>query len=161
MIGDTIRFTTLKPYRIKLTGRIRYFINVFGEELIEDNSNKALACVCEKLNCEVSEYTVGPIFPDKYGKGGHHWLIEFKKAPAKLKEFQAALDYELMKQNSDYEAKRTADLGLQAPTVLSLSKGVFYQWLKAKGKMGGQHKVPRLQNHRKVIDEILEFIKVH
>ena len=161
MIGDTIRFTTLKPYRIKITGRIRYFINVFGEELIEDNSNKALASVCEKLNCEVSEYTVGPIFPDKYGKGGHHWLIEFKKAPTKLIEFKEALDYELMKQNSDYEAKRTADLGLQAPTILSLSKGVFYQWLKAKGKMGGQHKVPRLQNHRKVIDEILQLIKDH
>ena len=161
MLGDTIRFTTLQPYRIKLTGRIRYFINVFGEELIEDNSNRALASVCAKLNCEVSEYTVGPIFPDKYGKGGHHWLIEFKKAPTKLSEFKEALDHELMKQNSDYEVKRTADLGLQAPTILSLSKGVFYQWLKAKGKMGGQHKVPRLQNHRKVIDEILKLIKDH
>ena len=157
MIGDTVRFTSLEPYRIKLTGRVRYFINVFGEELIEDNANKALAQVCDEFNCVVNEYTVGPIFPDSFGKGGHQWLIEFEKPPVKLEEFQLALDRELIKVNSDYEAKRSGDLGLQVPVVTILPKGTCYLWLKSKGKMGGQHKVPRLQNHREVIKEILLF----
>lgn len=161
LIGDTIRFTSLAPFRIQLSGRVRYFINIFGEELIEDNANKALEAVCQKMNCEIKEYTVGPIFPDQDGKGGHEWLIEFENETPSLDEFQENLDLELIKLNSDYEAKRTANLGLQLPRVHAIPRGTFYKWLKSKGKMGGQNKVPRLQNHRKIIDEVLAYIKGH
>jgi len=155
MIGDTIQFTSLNPFRIKITGRTKYFINIFGEELIEDNVNRALDTVCEKLDCVVAEYTVGPIFPNAKGQGAHEWIIEFIKKPEDMLFFTQLLDEELQRVNSDYEAKRTGDLALQFPCVHAVEKGTFYQWLKQKNKLGGQHKVPRLQNHRKVIDEIL------
>jgi len=162
MIGDTIRFVSKDPFRIVLSGRVKYFINVFGEELIEDNANEAIKNTCAMLNCSVDEFSVGPIFPEANGKGGHEWLIEFNVLPQSLEVFVNQLDLELQKTNSDYEAKRSAGLLLQLPVVKILLKGTCYAWLKSKNKLGAQHKVPRLQNHRKVIDELLKikvFIK--
>ncbi|MEZ4979162.1 MAG: GH3 auxin-responsive promoter family protein [Chitinophagales bacterium] len=157
LIGDTIRFVDLDPFRIVLTGRVKYFINLFGEELIEENANRALELTCEDLNCSYLEYTIAPVYPDESGKGGHEWLIEFDISPENLNDFQQNLDANLKKLNSDYEAKRTADLALQMPIVKSLKKGSFYLWLKRNGKLGNQHKVPRLQSHREIADSILEL----
>jgi len=157
LIGDTLRFISKDPYRIVLTGRVKYFINVFGEELIEENANEAIRITCMLLNCVVEEFTVGPIFPDASGKGGHEWLIEFKQSPKNLEDFAKQLDLELKKTNSDYEAKRSANLALQLPVVRVLTKGTCFAWLKSKNKLGAQHKVPRLQNHRGLIEELLKF----
>lgn len=157
MIGDTLRFISLEPFRIVLTGRVKYFINVFGEELIEENANDAIKLTCAQLDCTIEEFTVGPIFPDASGRGGHEWLIEFKKAPKDLNEFAKVLDVELKKTNSDYEAKRSSDLALQLPVLKLVEKGTFFAWLKSKNKLGAQHKVPRLQNHRMLIEDLLKI----
>lgn len=157
LIGDTIRFIDLDPFRIVLTGRVKYFINLFGEELIEENANRALELTCKALNCSYIEYTIAPIYPDEFGKGGHEWLIEFDIIPENLEDFRKNLDANLKELNSDYEAKRTADLALQMPDIKSLKKGSFYLWLKKNGKLGNQHKVPRLQSHREIADSILEL----
>lgn len=154
IIGDTVRFTSLQPFRIELTGRIKYYINLFGEELVEENANKAIQLVCKVLNCSIKEYSVGPIYPDENGKGAHEWLIEFDKQPDDLGTFAQHLDEALKSLNSDYEAKRSGNIALQVPVLRSLPKGTFLRWLKEQGKVGGQHKVPRLQNSRKVIDSI-------
>ena len=159
MIGDTIRFTSLDPFRIVLSGRVKYFINLFGEELIEENTNEAIQYACQALHCVVEEYTVGPIFPDEYGKGGHEWLIEFKTPPKNIEIFSKTLDEALQNVNSDYEAKRSSNLALQAPLVKVLPSGTFFTWLKSKNKLGSQHKVPRLQSTRLIIDEIQELIE--
>jgi hypothetical protein len=159
IIGDTIKFTSVFPHKIVITGRTKHFINAFGEEVIIDNAESALREACEKTNASVSEYTAGPVFMSQNEKGCHEWLIEFEKQPNDLEQFTIALDTALQNVNSDYEAKRNLDITLVKPIVRSLPSGVFYNWLNDKGKLGGQNKVPRLSNDRKYIDELLEVSK--
>ena len=159
MIGDTIKFTNLHPFRIQITGRTRHFINAFGEELIIENAEKALLVACKQSNALVREYTAAPIYFSEKHNGGHEWLIEFEKDPDNLEKFTIDLDIELKKLNSDYEAKRFKDMALAFPTLSKVPEGTFYNWLKSKGKLGGQHKVPRLANDRKFLEEILEMIE--
>ena len=159
MIGDTIKFTNLHPFRIQITGRTRHFINAFGEELIIENAEKALLVACKQSNALVREYTAAPIYFSEKHNGGHEWLIEFEKDPDNLEKFIIDLDIELKKLNSDYEAKRFKDMALAFPTLNKVPEGTFYNWLKSKGKLGGQHKVPRLANDRKFLEEILEMIE--
>ena len=158
MIGDTIQFTSINPYRIQISGRTKNFINAFGEEVIIDNAEKALDAACRETGAVVSEYTAAPVFVEDNNSASHEYLIEFEKEPDDLEKFIKALDKELRNINSDYEAKRTADILLKLPRVKSLPKDTFFKWLKSKGKIGGQNKVPRLFNNRKYVDEILEFI---
>lgn len=158
VVGDTITFTSLYPFRIKITGRTKHFINAFGEELIVDNAEKALAIACEKTGASIKEYTAAPIFMKDNHTGGHEWLIEFEKAPDNISFFTEVLDNALKSINSDYEAKRYKDFVLQMPKLHIMAEGTFYNWLKSKDKLGGQNKVPRLANERKYIDEILDFV---
>jgi hypothetical protein len=155
LVGDTIQFTSVFPFRVKVSGRIKHFINAFGEEVIVDNSDKAIAAACEKTGAIVKDYTAAPIYFSDEGNGGHEWLIEFEKEPLDLKLFTYELDNALKNINSDYEAKRHKDIALRMPVVHSLPQGMFEKWLRSKGKLGGQHKVPRLSNDRKYIEEIL------
>jgi hypothetical protein len=155
LIGDTIRFTSLDPYRIKITGRTKHYINVFGEELNIENVEDALKIACEKTGAAILDYTVGPIFMEGKEKGGHEWMIEFSKIPDTLKTFSVFLDTALKEINSDYEAKRNLNITLMPPKVHQAKKGLFYSWLKKKSKLGGQHKVPRLSNSRAFIEELL------
>jgi hypothetical protein len=157
LIGDTVQFTSLFPHKIVITGRTRHFINAFGEELIIDNAEKALKVACEKSNSAISEYTAGPVYMTDRTKGRHEWLIEFEREPNDLEQFALLLDTSLMKLNSDYEAKRYSTL--LPPLVRSMKKGLFIEWLRMKDKLGGQHKVPRLSNDRKYIDELLNIDK--
>ena len=156
LLGDTVQFTTLKPYRIKISGRTKYFINAFGEEVMAENAEHALKHACENTGARIYEYTAGPYFT-KLG-GGHEWIIEFEKEPKDLSFFADVLDTSLKSVNSDYEAKRYKNLNMQAPIVNSANKNTFYKWLKSKGKLGGQNKVPRLSNDRKILNEILSTI---
>jgi len=158
VIGDTVRFTSLSPYRIKISGRTKTFINAFGEELIEDNAIKALSIACEKTNSEVVDFTAAPVYLSDEKQARHQWLIEFAKPPEDLQYFSEILDNALKAQNSDYEAKRYHDLMLVLPEVIAVPKKTFYNWLKQSGKLGGQHKIPRLSNDRKLADEILQII---
>jgi len=153
-IGDTIQFTCKNPFRIKITGRIKHHINAFGEELIIDNAEKALSKVLNKTNSEIVDYTAAPIFMKNKNEGAHEWIIEFKKNPKNIEEFSFLLDKELKNQNSDYEAKRYKNLTLNFPKINIAKKGLFYNWLKKKNKLGGQHKIPRLSNDRNFIDEL-------
>lgn len=157
MIGDTVMFTSLYPFRIKITGRIKQFINAFGEELIVDNAEKAIQIACKKTGAEVKEYTAGPVFMEEGQKGGHEWLFEFEIMPSNLEFFAETLDNALKSLNSDYEAKRYKDMTLDRPLVRILREGTFYNWMKQRGKIGGQHKVPRLANDRKYLDAILKM----
>ena len=157
LIGDTVKFTSTDPYRIKITGRTKHHINVFGEELIIENAEEALRMACEKTNATISEYTVGPIFMEGKEKGGHEWIIEFTKAPEVMGYFTEVLDNALKAINSDYEAKRYLNMTLMLPKVHKAKKGLFYSWLKKKDKLGGQHKVPRLSNSRAFVEELLEL----
>ena len=159
MIGDTIRFTNLSPYRFKITGRTKHFINAFGEEVIIDNAETALAVACEKTQAVIRDYTAAPVYFSETENGGHEWLIEFEKVPGSLTDFTHLLDKTLMLVNSDYEAKRSGDMALKAPLVKVMPENTFYNWLKQKGKLGGQHKVPRLSNDRQFVDEILKSLK--
>lgn len=154
LIGDTIQFTSLAPYKIKVSGRIKHFINAFGEEVIVNNSDHAIAVACNKTDAIVNDYTAAPIYFTREGNGGHEWLIQFEKEPSDLGLFTYELDNALKNVNSDYEAKRHKDMALRMPVIGLLKKGVFEEWLKNKGKLGGQHKVPRLSNDRTYIDEI-------
>jgi len=156
-IGDTIRFTSLKPYRILITGRTKHFINVFGEEVIIENSDKAIKNLCEKMNLEVVDYTVGPVFMDGKKKGRHQWLIEFNKTPSNINEVSNQIDELLKFENSDYEAKRYNSISLDKPEVIVAKKGLFYKWMKNKNKLGGQNKIPRLSNSRNYIEELLKL----
>jgi hypothetical protein len=158
ILGDTISFTSLLPYKFKITGRTQSFINCFGEEVIVDNAEKAIAYACKQTNAVLKEYTVGPKFMEDNSKGGHEWLIEFEKEPTNLEEFTKYLDQELREINSDYDAKRTMDLALELPTVHLQAKGTFDCWLQEKGKLGGQNKVPRLSNDRRILEEIINII---
>jgi hypothetical protein len=155
IIGDTIKFTSTTPYRFKISGRTKCYINAFGEELIVENAEKAIAETCLKMNAQVREFTAAPIFMEVGKKGGHEWLIEFSKLPDDVLIFSHVLDEELKKLNSDYEAKRSGGLSLQMPIIRTLKKGTFDQWLKQKGKLGGQNKIPRLMNNRSLVEEIL------
>jgi len=159
MIGDTVTFTTLFPFRVKITGRTKSFINTFGEELMVDNADKALAIACSKCDATITDYTAAPIFSDDKTKASHQWLIEFESPPANLEFFAEAFDNALKSLNSDYEAKRYHNMVLQPPQIIKLEKDTFYNWLRYKGKLGGQHKVPRLSNNREIIEEILQHMK--
>lgn len=159
MIGDTVEFTSKRPYKFIITGRTKYFINAFGEELIMDNAEKGLAYACEKTGAQVLEYTAAPVYMDKNAKCRHQWLIEFSKDPDNLERFAQALDEKLQEINSDYEAKRSHNVTLQHLEVVKAKEGLFNDWLKQKGRLGGQHKVPRLSNSRKNMDELLEMNK--
>ena len=157
LIGDTIRFTSLDPYRIKITGRTKHYINVFGEELNIENVEDALKLTCEKTEALINDYTVGPIFMEGKKSGGHEWVIEFEKHPKSMNYFTEILDNALKSINSDYEAKRYNNMTLAMPKIHVAKKGLFYEWLKQKGKLGGQHKVPRLSNKRDFVEELINF----
>lgn len=157
IVGDTVEFTSINPYRIKITGRTKQFINVFGEEVMVSNTDKALNTILVKHKALIGEYTVAPIYIDGTHKGGHQWLIEFEKEPENLTEFKKELDLTLQSINSDYEAKRYNDYVLQELELVSLPQGTFYKWMEARGKLGGQNKVPRLSNSRKYVEVLLEI----
>ncbi|MGC6284491.1 MAG: GH3 auxin-responsive promoter family protein [Polaribacter sp.] len=154
LIGDTVKFTSLSPYRIKITGRTKHHINVFGEELIIENTEDALRKACKKTNASVKDYTVGPIFMNGNNNGGHEWIIEFTQKPENLEYFTELLDNALKSINSDYEAKRYSNMTLKMPVVHDARENLFYDWLKMKKKLGGQNKIPRLSNSRKMIEEL-------
>lgn len=154
-IGDTIQFTSVRPYKFVITGRTKYFINAFGEELIMDNAEKGIEAACKATGAQISDYTAAPIFMDSNAKCRHQWLIEFTKMPNSISDFERILDSKLQEINSDYEAKRFHDVTLQQLEVVVARKNLFNDWLKLKGKLGGQHKIPRLSNSRKNIDQML------
>ncbi|MBQ7422846.1 MAG: GH3 auxin-responsive promoter family protein [Prevotella sp.] len=157
LIGDTVCFTSKNPYKFVITGRTKYFINAFGEELIMDNAEKGLVAACKQTGAEISEYTVAPVYMDNDAKCRHQWLIEFAQEPTDMAEFALVLDKKMQQINSDYEAKRFHNVTLQQLEIVRARKGLFNDWLKSKGKLGGQHKVPRLSNSRKNIDELLKM----
>ena len=159
-IGDTVTFTSTDPYRIKISGRTKHFINAFGEELIIDNAEVAIADACKKTDATIDNFTAGPHYIAEGNKGGHEWIIEFSRNPNDLSRFTKLLDEKLREINSDYDAKRYKDIALNEPIVHVVPPGTFYQWMKSRGKLGGQHKVPRLANNREYIDQLLEF-KTH
>jgi hypothetical protein len=154
-IGDTVRFTSLSPYRIKITGRTKHHINVFGEELIIENAEEALKRASEETGSEIMDYTAAPVFMIGKEKGAHEWMIEFKTLPNNLEEFTVSLDKHLQQINSDYEAKRFNNMTLNMPRVHVARENLFYDWLKKRNKLGGQHKIPRLSNERKYLEELL------
>ena len=157
MIGDTVRFTSVNPYKFVISGRTKSFINAFGEELIVDNAERGLAYACQQTGAEVSEYTAAPVFMDDHAKCRHQWLIEFSHPPQDLQQFATILDQHLQTVNSDYEAKRYKDITLQPLEVVVARHGLFNDWLKQHGKLGGQHKVPRLSNSREHIEQLLKL----
>lgn len=157
MIGDTVMFTSINPYKFHISGRTKYFINAFGEELIQDNAEKGLEYACKQTGAEVSEYTAAPVFMNENAKCRHQWLIEFNKPPQDISEFAHILDQRLQEINSDYEAKRYKDITLQPLEIVVARPNLFNDWLKSKGKLGGQHKIPRLSNTRDNIEEMLRF----
>jgi len=158
VIGDTVEFTSLTPFRIKVTGRINHFINAFGEELIIDNAERALSEACARTESVINEYTVAPKFFTNKSTGKHQWLIEFEKAPNNIDYFSEILDNELKQLNSDYEAKRFNNLVLDQPEINKLNPGTFYNWMKKHNKLGGQHKIPRLSNNSKYVDELIKMV---
>ena len=155
IIGDTIKFTHLNSYKIKVTGRLKHYMNAFGEEVMVDNTDKAIAWAAAKTNAVVNDYTAAPVYFSESSNGTHEWLIEFDVPPQNLQLFTTELDAALKTINSDYEAKRYKDIALRMPIVHATKKGIFKEWLRSKGKLGGQHKVPRLSNERNVVEEIL------
>lgn len=156
LLGDTIRFTNLNPFKIVVSGRLKHFINAFGEEVIVDNSDQAIAMASEKCGAIVNDYTAAPVYFSDDSNGAHEWLVEFEKEPSSIEAFTIELDAALQDINSDYEAKRHKDIALRLPVMRVLKKGSFNNWLKSHGKLGGQHKVPRLSNDRKYIEEIMQ-----
>ena len=155
MIGDMVRFTSTNPYKFVITGRTKSFINAFGEELIVDNAEQGLEIACRETGAEVREYTAAPVFMVEHGHCRHQWVIEFSKEPADLEQFATRLDLALQTLNSDYEAKRYKDITLQRLEIIVARPNLFNDWLRSQGKLGGQHKVPRLSNDRKIIEEIM------
>ncbi|QNL21967.1 GH3 auxin-responsive promoter family protein [Hyphobacterium sp. CCMP332] len=158
MIGDTIKFTTKSPYRIKITGRTKHFINAFGEEMVIENAETAIAEACKQSGASIENFTAAPIYLEVGKRGGHEWVIEFITKPDSIETFTEILDNKLKAINSDYEAKRQKDIALIKPRVHIAPEKTFYNWMKKRGKLGGQHKVPRLSNSREFIDEILKII---
>jgi hypothetical protein len=157
LLGDTIQFTSVKPYKIIVSGRLKHYINAFGEEVIVDNTDRAIAVACEKCNVIVNDYTAAPVYFSDDSNGAHEWLVEFEKEPGNIEQFTLELDKALQEVNSDYEAKRHKNIALRMPVLHALKKGSFNNWLKSRGKLGGQHKVPRLCNERTYVEEILKF----
>lgn len=157
LLGDTIQFTALNPYKIIVSGRVRHYINAFGEELIVDNTDRAISIASEKTNSIVNDYTAAPIYFSNDSNGAHEWLVEFEKDPEDIDTFTKELDTALQSLNSDYEAKRHKNIALRMPVMRILKKGSFNNWLKSRGKLGGQHKIPRLSNERIFIEEILQY----
>lgn len=158
IIGDTIQFYGLNPFTFKITGRTKLFINAFGEELVIENAETAIAMACKELDAIVTDYTAAPVYLDQNENPGHEWLIEFAKPPADLKAFTELLDRELQRTNDDYKGKRAGDMLMKMPQVIAVPTLTFHDWLKSKGKLGGQNKVPRLSNDRKIIEEIKGMI---
>lgn len=159
MVGDTVQFTSLKPFRIKVSGRLKHFINAFGEEVIVDNSDFAIAEACRITGADVADYSAAPVYMTGDTNGAHEWIIEFEDLPCQLDNFITAMDEALQKVNSDYEAKRYKDIALRRPIVHRMPAGGFKNWLRDKGKLGGQHKVPRLSNDRKWIEEMMPYLQ--
>lgn len=159
MIGDTVRFTSLNPFRIKISGRTKHFINAFGEELVVENADIAITKASKATGAIIADYTAGPIYVQNESKGAHEWIIEFEKEPSDMDYFAEILDVTLREINSDYDAKRYKNMALKAPVVHHAPKDTFYNWMKSRGKLGGQHKVPRLSNDRIYLDEILKMMK--
>ena len=157
VIGDTVRFTSIKPYKFVITGRTKHFINAFGEELIVDNAEQGLAYACHETGAEVLEYTAAPVFMDGNAKCRHQWLIEFSRRPDSLERFADLLDKKLQEINSDYEAKRYKDITLQHLEIIDARQGLFEEWMKSRGKLGGQNKVPRLSNSREYIEQLISL----
>jgi len=160
MMGDTIVFTCIDPFRFRISGRTKHFINVFGEELIIDNADKAIESACKVTEAVIAEYTAGPVFMSTISKGSHEWIIEFEKVPTDLEMFTQILDETLKSVNSDYEAKRFKDLNLVLPVVRAVPRGTFNKWLKTKNKFGGQNKVPRLSNSREYIEDLYKIARI-
>jgi hypothetical protein len=158
LIGDTIKFTSINPYRIKVSGRLKHYINAFGEEVIIDNTDKAIAVASQKTQSVVTDYTAAPVYFSDHKNGAHEWLIEFEQEPENMEAFIFELDNALKEQNSDYEAKRFKNIALEMPHVKKIPRGTFNQWLQKKNQVGGQHKIPRLSNERKIIEDILSII---
>ncbi len=158
-IGDTVKFTSKVPYRIRISGRTKHFINAFGEEVIIENAEAAITEACRQTNSIIDNFTAGPVFLEKGKRGGHEWIIEFKVAPDNLETFKRILDNTLREVNSDYDAKRKHDLALVPPSIHSVPQGTFYNWMKRRGKLGGQNKVPRLFNSREYVDDILKMMR--
>ena len=156
-IGDTIVFTNLKPFRIKVSGRTKHFINTFGEEVIIENVEKSLEIALKKFNCTIKDFTVAPLYMKNGKKGKHEWMIEFVKEPNSLDEFMKEIDFQIQNNNSDYKAKRFKNITLDRPRLIKARKNLFYDWLKKKKKLGGQNKVPRLLNERSFIEELIEM----
>ena len=156
-LGDTISFTSKNPFRFKITGRTTSFINAFGEELMVSNAEDAIVEAQKKCECEVAEFTAAPVYLEGRNKGRHQWAIEFSVPPKSVSHFEEVLDLELQNRNSDYEAKRKSNLALERLEIVSCSKGTFYKWLKSKKKLGGQNKIPKLCNDRKILEEILQI----
>jgi hypothetical protein len=161
LVGDTIQFTSVNPYRIIVSGRLKHYMNAFGEEVIVDNSDKAIAIAAQKTGAIVIDYTAAPIYFSEQSNGAHEWLVEFEKEPDSLEQFTKYLDEALKNINSDYEAKRHRDIALSLPRVHILPNGSFTRWLRSKNKIGGQHKVPRLSNERIILEEILAIARNH
>ncbi len=158
LIGDTVVFTSLKPYRIQISGRTKSFINAVGEELIVDNAEKAMSIACQKSLAVINEYTAAPVYFNDSGNVAHEWLLEFEKPPADLDAFCTFFDDALKSVNSDYEAKRHQNMVLRKPIIRTLPNGTFYKWMKQRGKLGGQNKVPRLSNNRHYVEEIMKIV---
>ena len=157
-IGDTIKFTSLSPYRIKISGRTKHFINAFGEELMVENAERAIAETCEITSTRVEEFTAAPRYIGEGKRGSHEWIIEFERPPDNLDAFADELDARLKALNSDYQAKRSYDIAMVRPIIHQVNRGTFYRWMKNRGKLGGQHKVPRLSNNREYVESILSGI---
>lgn len=158
MIGDTVHFTSLYPFKIKISGRTKHFINAFGEEVIIDNAENALTKACATTNAKIKDYTACPIYFSGDEAGGHEWIIEFEQQPSNFEQFIDVLDQTLREVNSDYDAKRFKDMALKRPKVHNAPENTFYHWMKNRGKLGGQHKVPRLANNREYVDDILKMM---
>ncbi len=157
-IGDTIRFTSTNPYKIKITGRTKHFINAFGEEVIVENAEKAITKACEMTHSIIDNFTAGPVYFEQGSRGGHEWVIEFKVLPESMDRFARILDETLREINSDYDAKRYKDMALKPPIIHVAKEGTFFEWMKSRNKLGGQNKVPRLSNDRSYLDDLLKMI---
>jgi hypothetical protein len=157
LLGDCVHFTSLFPHKIIISGRTQLFINTFGEELMINNAERAMTAVCEKHSASVANYTVAPLFMEGNLKGAHQWLIEFSTKPNDITAFTSDLDKELRSLNSDYDAKRNNNVTMSMPEVVVLNEGLFYEWMRQKGKLGGQNKVPRLSGERTYADQLLEI----
>lgn len=161
LIGDTVRFSSTSPFKLRIVGRTQQFMNAFGEELMVDNADRALAFACNQTGASVEDYTAAPVYFSGNDGGAHEWLIEFKHRPLNMEEFREHFDNELKRLNSDYEAKRHKSIALKGPVIVDLPKGTFYEWMRMRGKLGGQNKVPRLANHRDYVESIHAMLGIH